>query len=144
MTFIVAILTVAARFTISPAQTGLVLSYILSVQQACVPFLFICLFSNCNCLPSVDPFSRFGWIVRQSAEVENNMNSVERVVFYATGVEQEAPHELPDNKPPASWPADGRVELRNVVFKYRPELPAVLKGVSMTVNAGEKIGIVGR
>jgi ABC-type multidrug transport system fused ATPase/permease subunit len=72
------------------------------------------------------------------------MNSVERVVFYATGVEQEAPHELPDMKPSASWPADGRVELRNVVFKYRPELPAVLKDISMTVNAGEKIGIVGR
>ena len=71
------------------------------------------------------------------------MNSVERVAFYATGVEQEAPHELPDKKPPASWPADGRVELRNVVFKYRPELPNVLKGVSM-VNAREKIGIVGR
>jgi ABC-type bacteriocin/lantibiotic exporter with double-glycine peptidase domain len=72
------------------------------------------------------------------------MNSVERVVFYATGVEQEAPHELPKNKPPASWPADGRVELKNVVFKYRPELPVVLKGISMTVNAGEKVGIVGR
>ena len=72
------------------------------------------------------------------------MNSVERVVFYATSVEQEAPHELPDKKPPASWPADGRVELRNVVFKYRPELPSVLKGVSMMVNAREKIGIVGR
>ena len=72
------------------------------------------------------------------------MNSVERVVFYATGVEQEAPHGLPDKKPPALWPADGRIELRNVVFKYRPELPAVLKGISMTVNAGEKIGIVGR
>jgi hypothetical protein len=41
LTFIVAMLTVGARFTISPAQTGLVLSYILSVQQACVPFFFI-------------------------------------------------------------------------------------------------------
>jgi len=71
------------------------------------------------------------------------MNSVERVVFYATGIEQEAPHELPD-KPPTSWPADGRVELKDVVFKYRPELPPVLKGISMTVNGGEKIGIVGR
>lgn len=30
----------AARFSISPAQTGLALSYILSVQQACAHFMF--------------------------------------------------------------------------------------------------------
>lgn len=40
LTFIVALLTVGTRFTISPAQTGLVLSYILSVQQAYVFFCF--------------------------------------------------------------------------------------------------------
>ncbi|PPQ64144.1 hypothetical protein CVT24_008774 [Panaeolus cyanescens] len=120
LTFIVAMLTVGTRFTISPAQTGLVLSYILSVQQA------------------------FGWMVRQSAEVENNMNSVERIVYYANDVEQEAPHEISDKKPPASWPQHGQVELKNVVFKYRPELPPVLKGISMSIKAGEKIGIVGR
>ena len=56
LTFVVAILTVATRFSISPSQTGVTLSYIISVQQA------------------------FGWMVRQSAEVENNMNSVERIV----------------------------------------------------------------
>jgi len=33
LTFIVAIMAVGTRFTISPAQTGLVLSYILNVQQ---------------------------------------------------------------------------------------------------------------
>jgi hypothetical protein len=36
LTFIVGLLTVGTRYTISPAQTGLVLSYILSVQQAFV------------------------------------------------------------------------------------------------------------
>ncbi|GLB40491.1 putative transporter [Lyophyllum shimeji] len=120
LTFIVSLLAVGTRFTISPAQTGLVLSYILSVQQA------------------------FGWLVRQSAEVENNMNSVERIVHYATAVEQEAPYELPDAKPPSHWPSEGRVELKDIVLSYRPELSPVLKGISMTVNAGEKIGIVGR
>lgn len=83
-------------------------------------------------------------MVRQSAEVENNMNSVERIVYYAQDIEQEAPHEISDKKPPPSWPAEGRVELKNVVLSYRPELPAVLKGISMSVGAGEKIGIVGR
>ncbi len=56
------------------------------------------------------------------------MNSVERVVHYATEIEQEAPHVVPDSKVPESWPSVGRVELRNIVLSYRPGLPAVLKG----------------
>ena len=72
------------------------------------------------------------------------MNSVERVVHYATEIEQEAPHYLTDQAPPAPWPAEGRIEFKDVVFKYRPELPPVLKGLTMTIQAGEKVGIVGR
>ena len=83
-------------------------------------------------------------MVRQSAEVENNMNSVERIVYYAHSLEQEPPHRLPDRAPSAPWPAKGAVEMRDVVLKYRPELPEVLKGLTMSVGAGEKIGIVGR
>ncbi|KAJ6577412.1 P-loop containing nucleoside triphosphate hydrolase protein [Mycena capillaripes] len=120
LTFVVSMLAVGARFTVSPSQTGVVLAYILSVQQA------------------------FGWMVRQSAEVENDMNSVERVLHYATGVEQEAANEIPENKPPAPWPSRGEIEMKDIVLKYRPGLPAVIKGISMTVKAGEKIGIVGR
>lgn len=120
LTFVVALLAVGTRFTISPSQTGVVLSYIISVQQA------------------------FGWLVRQIAEVENDFNSVERIVHYAKQLEQEAPHQVPDKKPPASWPADGQIELKDVVLKYRPELPPVLKGLSLSVKPGEKVGIVGR
>ena len=83
-------------------------------------------------------------MIRQSAEVENDMNGVERIVHYANSVEQEAPHEIEDKKPPKEWPSEGRVELKNVVLKYRPELPEVLKGISMSITGGEKIGIVGR
>jgi len=72
------------------------------------------------------------------------MNSVERIVHYSTEIEQEAPHEIPDKKPAVSWPAQGQIVLKDVVLKYRPELPPVLKGLSMDVKAGEKIGIVGR
>jgi ABC-type multidrug transport system fused ATPase/permease subunit len=72
------------------------------------------------------------------------MNSVERVVYYADEIEQEPDHEIPAAKPAAPWPSEGKVELQDVVFKYRPNLPPVLKGLSMTVAGGEKIGIVGR
>ena len=83
-------------------------------------------------------------MVRQSAEVENNMNSVERVVHYTKSIEQEAPHEIKDKKPPPDWPSEGHIEFKNIVLKYRPELPSVLKGLSMDIKGGEKIGIVGR
>ncbi|KAL4073127.1 P-loop containing nucleoside triphosphate hydrolase protein, partial [Scleroderma yunnanense] len=120
LTFAVALLTVGTRFTISPGQTGVVLSYILSVQTS------------------------FSWSVRQFADVENNMHSVERIVYYAEEIEQEAPHYVNKVPIPADWPSEGRIVLNDVVMKYRPELPPVLKGLSMTVVPGEKIGIVGR
>ena len=120
LTFVVAMLTVLARFTISPAQTGVTLSYIIGVQQS------------------------LGWLIRQVAELENDMNSVERVIHYAKNLEQEAPHEIPERKPEASWPVEGRVEIKDVFLKYRPELPDVLRGLTMSVAPREKIGIVGR
>jgi len=59
-------------------------------------------------------------------------------------IEQEAPHEKEDTKPPPEWPSDGAIDFRDVVMGYRPGLPAVLKGISMSIRAGEKIGVVGR
>jgi ABC-type bacteriocin/lantibiotic exporter with double-glycine peptidase domain len=86
----------------------------------------------------------FGLMVRQIAEVENNMNSVERVVHYAKQLEQEAAHEVESSPAPSDWPSQGNIVMKDVVMKYRPELPPVLKGLSMSISPGEKIGVVGR
>ena len=120
LTFVVAMLTVVARFSISPSQTGVALSYVIAVQQS------------------------LGWLVRQTAELENDMNSVERVIHYSKNLEQEPPHQIPERKPKTPWPAEGRVEIKDVFLKYRPELPDVLRGLTMDVAPGEKVGIVGR
>ena len=37
-----------------------------------------------------------------------------------------------------------KIELKDVKVKYSPELPNVLKGISLNINPGEKIGIIGR
>ncbi|KAG8950683.1 hypothetical protein FRC04_007308 [Tulasnella sp. 424] len=118
LTFFVALLAVVST-SISPSQTGLVLSYMLVVQQS------------------------FGWFVRQLAEVENDSNAIERILHYSNEIETEPPHQLPDSKP-ANWPAAGRLEFKNVQMSYRPGLPTVLKDLSFSIEAGESIGIVGR
>jgi subfamily B ATP-binding cassette protein HlyB/CyaB len=41
-------------------------------------------------------------------------------------------------------PVAGRIELDQVVFRYRPDGPEVLRNVSLRVKPGEVIGIVGR
>ena len=50
----------------------------------------------------------FQWAVRQSAEVENQMTSVERVMEY-TDLDQEPPKEVEDKKPPHDWPDKGEI-----------------------------------
>lgn len=72
------------------------------------------------------------------------MNSVERIIHYSKNLEQEPPHEIAERKPQAPWPSEGRVQIKDVFLKYRPELPDVLRGLTMDVAPGEKIGIVGR
>lgn len=74
------------------------------------------------------------------------MASVETVTHYSHGnnIEQEAPHDIPDKKPPPEWPQNGSLEFNNIVMRYRPGLPFVLKGISLSIQGGEKIGVVGR
>ncbi|KAI6039827.1 ABC protein [Pisolithus marmoratus] len=62
------------------------------------------------------------FMTRQTADVENNMNSVERIVQYTKEetVPQEAPHEKPDVKPPVDWPREGAIEFKDVRMNYRP------------------------
>jgi subfamily B ATP-binding cassette protein HlyB/CyaB len=41
-------------------------------------------------------------------------------------------------------PIAGRIEFDNVVFRYRPDGPEVLRSIALTIKPGEVIGIVGR
>ncbi|XP_008297174.1 multidrug resistance-associated protein 4-like [Stegastes partitus] len=84
----------------------------------------------------------FQWTVRQSAEVENMMTSVERVVEY-TQLQSEAPWET-QRRPPPDWPSKGLVTFDQVSFSYSTDGPIILKDISATFHPNEKVGIVGR
>ena len=84
----------------------------------------------------------FQWGIRQSAEMENQMTSVERILEYSA-IEKEPPLESkPDKKPPASWPTAGAVCFEKVILKYDPTEKPVLHGVTFRVNAQEKVKLL--
>jgi ABC-type multidrug transport system fused ATPase/permease subunit len=116
----------------------------------------------------------FQWCVRQSAEIENCMTSVERVIEYsrlesehdsrgdgdggafvaAAATTVTAP--LKENrgevqrititgaKLPSQWPDAGSIILRDVSLRYDQSLPYSLRGCNLCLTAGETLGVVGR
>ncbi|KAL7793341.1 P-loop containing nucleoside triphosphate hydrolase protein [Trichoderma afarasin] len=118
LVFTVGILVVTSRFSVNPSIGGLVLSYILSIVQM------------------------LQFSIRQLAEVENGMNAVERLRYYGNELEEEAPLHTVDVR--ESWPEKGEIVFDNVEMRYRENLPLVLKGLSIHIKGGERIGIVGR
>ncbi|XP_037095749.1 multidrug resistance-associated protein 4-like isoform X1 [Syngnathus acus] len=91
---------------------------------------------------AVTLIAMFQWGVRQSAEIENMMTSVERVVEYAE-LKSEAPWET-DTKPPPDWPKRGSITFDSVNFSYSASEPLVLKDLTVVFKSKEKVGIVGR
>ena len=89
------------------------------------------------------------WSVRQACELEAHLVAVERLQAYEAVPPEPGYAVLPP--PPEHWgdpaapaAAHGTVELRNVSLRYRDGLPLVLRGVSATIRAREKVGVVGR
>lgn len=68
--------------------------------------------------------------------------AVERLVEYHNEPEEKAAISHP--RPPAEWPQAGAIEAVQLVVRYRPQLPPVLKSLSFKVEAREKVGICGR
>uniref|UniRef100_A0A8C3DGG2 ATP binding cassette subfamily C member 4 (PEL blood group) n=1 Tax=Corvus moneduloides TaxID=1196302 RepID=A0A8C3DGG2_CORMO len=104
--------------TLNAGQVGLALSYAITLMGT------------------------FQWGVRQSAEVENLMISVERAMEY-TELEKEAPWET-NKHPPTEWPNQGMIAFENVNFTYSLDGPLVLRHLSVLIKPKEKVGIVGR
>ncbi|KAL2913381.1 hypothetical protein HK105_207126 [Polyrhizophydium stewartii] len=122
--FMASIFAVLAKTSVGPGVVGLVVTYAIQVT------------------------AMFTWMIRQTTEIEINMNAAERLIHYIEELTPEAPDVLPPGAPgaslDASWPHAGMIEVRDAVLRYRADLPPVLHGVSFVVRPGEKVGIVGR
>ncbi|GMM27935.1 ATP-binding cassette bilirubin transporter [Martiniozyma asiatica (nom. inval.)] len=107
---------------ISTALIGLVMSYALRVT------------------------SSLSFIVRRSVEIEADVVCCERMFEYCN-LPPERDEEAIKNElitAPNGWPHQGTVRFNNYSTKYRKNLEPVLRNISLSIAAKEKIGIVGR
>lgn len=75
-------------------------------------------------------------------QLETGLGAIARLkTFNETTLPEDKPGE--DQVPPADWPQKGEIEFRAVNASYGPDALA-LRNLSMTIHAGQKIGICGR
>ncbi|XP_044059122.1 multidrug resistance-associated protein 5 isoform X3 [Siniperca chuatsi] len=117
---ITALMMVLMHGQISPAYAGLAISY------------------------AVQLTGLFQFTVRLASETEARFTSVERIHHYIQSLSQEAPARVKGRAPPADWPQQGELVLREVDMRYQENLPLVLNRISCTIRPKEKVGIVGR
>lgn len=79
-------------------------------------------------------------VLRQYTSFELDMNATERVIEYAN-IEIEYQEGM---DAPAYWPTEGKVEVKDLVVGYAPDLPPVLDGLSFTMEKNQRVGVVGR
>ncbi len=109
----------AGWLQINPSVLGLALSYLLQLAGL------------------------FQWAVRQSAEVVNQMVSVERVLEYGDlpsegALKLDSDEALTKN----GWPTAGAIQVQDLSARYRPNLPLSLENVSFSIPSGSRVGVV--
>ncbi|KAG9067481.1 hypothetical protein KI688_012264 [Linnemannia hyalina] len=78
-----------------------------------------------------------------ACQIQTAIVAVERIREYAN-LTPEARDVIPDSKTDPAWPQSGAIELKDYSVRYREGLDLVLKDVNVTIQPGERIGIVGR
>ncbi|TPP56724.1 hypothetical protein FGIG_04960 [Fasciola gigantica] len=84
----------------------------------------------------------FQWCVRQSAEVENQMVSVERTIEYMD-LEPEIT-KPPIFNAPDNWPTQGKIVFDGLWLRYSTNAAWALSDIKLSIDPGQKVGIVGR
>jgi ATP-binding cassette subfamily C (CFTR/MRP) protein 4 len=80
--------------------------------------------------------------VRQSAELESLMTSVERIDEFCYIPREDVTN---DNKiPPENWPSNGEIKFKGICLEYESSDCLVLNDFNFEIRGGEKVGIVGR
>ncbi|GME82516.1 unnamed protein product [Ambrosiozyma monospora] len=120
LALLIALLCCFRVFSINASSTGLLLTYVLQVTNTLIQGF------------------------RAYVMVENELNSVERLKYYADELPQEPGFSTVGPSLDPNWPSEGAIKFENVNLRYREGLPYALKNFSIDVKAHENVGVCGR
>jgi len=82
-------------------------------------------------------------IIRNWTQLETSLGAISRLRSFNLHTKSENLAEEVIH-PAEGWPTHGNIILKNVCASYTADGPLVVKNLTMTISAGEKIGICGR
>lgn len=126
---------------------GIRLDFVCTLFVACATFTGVFTTTDAGTLGlslvyAISTVGQLQFAMRQTAEVENMMTAVERVITY-TELPKEPTYDIP-NKPPQDWPQEGGLRFEDLSLVYYEGGPQVLKNISLNINPREKVGVAGR
>ncbi|KAJ2710726.1 hypothetical protein H4R19_003606 [Coemansia spiralis] len=92
----------------------------------------------------LDVLSRIGDVATASRTAEDQLQRLARYFQATETLPREPPRVVEGCRPSAAWPESGRIEFQAYNMRYQHDMDLVLKDMSFSVGAKEKIGIVGR
>lgn len=83
------------------------------------------------------PMIAFGWVINIIQQAEASMKRINKIL--------NEPYEIEDNSKTDFSIQDlkGRIEFKNISFRYGEHLPEVLSDINININQGETVAIIG-
>ena len=119
MAIVLMVLVVQLRDKISPGHVGLALLNVMSFSETLAS------------------------IIKNWTQLETSLGAIARIKdFAATTANENTSSEI--QPVPENWPVYGTIEFKNVSASYTTDSNLVVRNLTMSIKAGEKIGICGR
>jgi len=146
----------AARVSILSAALGRWISMRVDTLSSILTLLIIILCMVCRLeaglaglliLYSLQASYILGWFLSTLVEAQSELAPFDRLSALATGLDIESEcttKAVHVTMPPDNWPMQGLVEFKRLNVRFRPELPLVLQDLSLRLEAGQKVALVGR
>jgi len=82
-------------------------------------------------------------LIASWTELETSLSAVQRIRQFSLDTPTETQRQ-DIREPPASWPLAGSISIRNLSAAYMIDGKSVVQNLSITIKAGERIGLCGR